>query len=87
MRERTSELLDGGQVAPMVEERIIKQDGTPMDVEVSSAGFSDEEGPAILVMLRDIGERIRLQARLRKTERIAELGTVASGMAHEIGRP
>ncbi|MEQ1792644.1 MAG: PAS domain S-box protein [Nitrospira sp.] len=87
MRERTRELLGGSQVTPMVEERIIKQDGLPMDVEVSSARFSDEEGPAILVMLRDISERKRLQDRLRKTERIAELGTVASGMAHEIGTP
>ncbi len=87
MRERAGELLGGSQGIPMVEERIMKQDGTPMDVEVSSAGFSDEEGPAILVMLRDISERKRLQDRLRKTERIAELGTVASGMAHEIGTP
>ena len=87
MRERAGELLGGSQVTPMVEERIIKQDGLLMDVEVSSAGFSDEEGPAILVMLRDISERKRLQDRLRKTERIAELGTVASGMAHEIGTP
>lgn len=87
MREWTSEPLGGSQVTPMVEERIIKEDGAPMDVEVSSAGFSDEEGPAILVMLRDISERKRLQDQLRKTERIAELGTVASGMAHEIGTP
>jgi signal transduction histidine kinase len=28
-----------------------------------------------------------LQAQLRRTERVAELGTVASGMAHEIGTP
>lgn len=87
IRERTGQLLGGSQVAPMVEERIIRLDGALMDVEVSSAGFSDEEGPAILVMLRDISERKRLQDRLRKTERIAELGTVASGMAHEIGTP
>ncbi|MDO9116837.1 MAG: PAS domain S-box protein [Nitrospira sp.] len=87
MCERAGELLGGSQVTPMVEERIIRQDGIAMDVEVSSAGFSDEEGPAILVMLRDISERKRLQDRLRKTERIAELGTVASGMAHEIGTP
>lgn len=87
MRERIDELLAGSQVVPMVEERIVTLDGAFLDVEVSLAGFSDEEGPAILVMLRDIGERVRLQARLRKTERIAELGTVASGMAHEIGTP
>lgn len=87
MHEQIRELLGGSPVVPMVEERVVKLDGTPMDVEVSSAGFSDEEGPAILIMLRDISERKRLQDRLRKTERIAELGTVASGMAHEIGTP
>jgi signal transduction histidine kinase len=80
-------LLEGSALVPMREEKIVTLDGTPLDVEVSAARFTDEEGPAILVMLRDISERKRLQERLRKTERIAELGTVASGMAHEIGTP
>lgn len=39
------------------------------------------------VILRDIDERKKLEEQLRKTERIAELGTLASGMAHEIGTP
>ncbi|HBH79729.1 MAG TPA: hypothetical protein DDY39_07880, partial [Nitrospira sp.] len=72
---------------PMLEEKIVTLSGRSVDAEVSAARFVDEEGPAILVMLRDISERKRLQEQLRKTERIAELGTVASGMAHEIGTP
>ncbi|OQW32638.1 MAG: hypothetical protein A4E19_04545 [Nitrospira sp. SG-bin1] len=87
VRERIHELLEGGPPVPMIEEQIVRVDGTSIDVEVSAARFVDEEGPAILVMLRDISERIRLQDQLRKTERIAELGTLASGMAHEIGTP
>jgi PAS domain S-box-containing protein len=87
IRERIHELLEGGVQVPVLEEKIVTLDGTPVDVEVSAARFTDEEGPAILVMLRDISERRRLQERLRKAERIAELGTVASGMAHEIGTP
>ena len=47
----------------------------------------DQEGPAIQVVLRDITQRKRLQEQLRRTERVAELGTLASGMAHEIGTP
>ena len=46
------------------------------------------------VILRDISQRVgdmskqrALEDRLRKTERLAELGTLASGMAHEIGTP
>jgi signal transduction histidine kinase len=38
-------------------------------------------------MFRDVSERKRLQEQLRRTERVAELGTLASGMAHEIGTP
>ncbi len=46
------------------------------------------------VILRDISQRVSdmtkqrgLEVQLRKTERLAELGTLASGMAHEIGTP
>ena len=80
------QLLDGRQV-PAAEETIVTLDGRTVDVEVSAARFVDEEGAGIVAMLRDIGERKRLQEQLRKTERMAELGTVASGMAHEIGTP
>ena len=87
IRERIHELVEGRAQVPMLEEKIVTQTGKPVDVEVSTARFVDEEGPAILIMLRDISERKRLQEQLKKTERIAELGTLASGMAHEIGTP
>lgn len=35
----------------------------------------------------EVTERRRLEAQLRQTERLAEMGTLASGMAHEIGTP
>ena len=87
IRERIHELVEGRAQVPMLEEKIVTLSGRSVDAEVSAARFVDEEGPAILVMLQDISERKRLQQQLRKTERIAELGTVASGMAHEIGTP
>ena len=85
--ERIHELLEGMQAVPVSEDKIVRLDGVSIDVEVSATRFTDEEGPAILVMLRDVSERKRLQEQLRRTERIAELGTLASGMAHEIGTP
>ena len=87
VRDRIHALLEGSAQVPMLEEKILTVSGRPVEVEVSAARFTDEEGPAILVMLRDVSERKRLQEQLRKTERIAELGTLASGMAHEIGTP
>jgi PAS domain S-box-containing protein len=85
--ERIHQLVEGSQTAPLIEEKIIKLDGTVVDVEVSAARFLDEEGPSILVMVRDISERKRLEEQLRQTERLAEMGSLASGMAHEIGTP
>lgn len=89
IQQRIQELLAGNPIVPIVEEKILSVDGTgiAVDVEVSAAQFTDEEGAAILVMLRDVSERKRLQEQLRRTERVAELGTLASGMAHEIGTP
>ncbi len=87
VRGRIHELLEGRQAVPVSEDKIVRLDGTSIDAEITATRFTDEEGPAILVMLRDVGERKRLQEQLRRTERIAELGTLASGMAHEIGTP
>lgn len=87
VRQRIHDLFEGGTQVPMLEERIETLDGRIVEVEVSGARFVDEEGPAILIMLRDVSERKRLQEQLRRTERVAELGTLASGMAHEIGTP
>lgn len=41
----------------------------------------------VLASILDITERKCLEIRLRRAERLAELGTLASGMAHEIGTP
>jgi PAS domain S-box-containing protein len=87
VRERIHQLMEGNTIVPVVEEKIVTLDGTLVDVEVNAARFADEEGPAIVAMIRDVSDRKRLQEQLRKTERIAELGTLASGMAHEIGTP
>jgi len=87
IRERIQELVEGTAQGPMLEGTIVTLGGKAVDVEISGARFVDEEGPAILMMLRDVSERKRLQDQLRRTERVAELGTLASGMAHEIGTP
>ncbi len=86
-QERIRLMMEGDNRVPVLEEKIVRLDGTVVDVEVSAARFEDEEGIGIIMMLRDISGRKQLQEQLRRTERLAELGTLASGMAHEIGTP
>ena len=57
----------------------------PIEAAISQIGIDGTR--FYTVILRDIGERKKLEEQLRRTERLAELGTIASGMAHEIGTP
>ena len=41
----------------------------------------------VLVMARDITDRQRMEAQMAQTERLASLGTLAAGVAHEINNP
>ncbi len=45
------------------------------------------DGPGAVVMVRDYTAQLRLQERLRITDRMASLGTLAAGVAHEINNP
>ncbi|MBI5776659.1 MAG: PAS domain S-box protein [Nitrospirae bacterium] len=65
----------------------LRSDGEefPVEAAISQAGIDGRK--YFTVILRDISESMRLQDQLRQAERLAEMGTLASGMAHEIGTP
>jgi signal transduction histidine kinase len=56
-----------------------------MDVAVSAVELPG--GLALMYALRDTSERQRLQARVSRSERLASLGLLSAGMAHEINNP
>ena len=65
----------------------LRSTGEEFPVEAAISHNAMEGKKFYTVILRDIAERKRLEEQLRKTERVAELCTLASGMAHEIGTP
>ena len=69
--------------------RIRTEDGTIKWVWEQGCGIYSERGTVLAIegYIVDITQERLLQEQLRKTERLAELGTLASGMAHEIGTP
>ena len=65
----------------------VRKDGTEFPLEIGLSPIRTPNGMSVLASVVDISERKRIQEQLQKAERLAELGTLASGMAHEIGTP
>lgn len=65
----------------------VRKDGREFPLEIGLSPIPTPNGMRVLASIVDISERKRIQEHLQKAERLAELGTLASGMAHEIGTP
>ncbi len=65
----------------------LRSNGEEFPIEASISQVKEGKHRFFTVILRDITERKELESQLRQTERLAELGTLAAGMAHEIGTP
>jgi len=61
------------------------KDGRLLDVSISASRYDDHEGnpTGSLVILRDISERKKLEAKLQYIERMEAIGTLAGGIAHD----
>ena len=70
--ERVRQISAGASV-PRIEEKFVKLDGTPIDVEVATTEFSFRGKPAIQVVASDITERRRIEKEQRL---LAEAGAL-----------
>jgi PAS domain S-box-containing protein len=74
VRNRIDQLVNGGQMAPLVEEQWMRLDGTRITVEAVASIIPWERGKAVQVILRDISERRAAEnerAKLLASERVA----------------
>ena len=87
MGERVARLELGGEPHGPFEYRARARDGRALVVEVTSVLFEEEDGPSVVGFARDVTQSRRLQAQLVRADRLAALGTMAAGVAHEINNP
>ncbi|HEY3821697.1 MAG TPA: ATP-binding protein [Polyangiaceae bacterium] len=67
--------------------RVRRFDGATVLLEISSVYFEYEGKPSVLGMARDVTTRKQLEQQLVQSDRLAALGTMAAGVAHEVNNP
>jgi two-component system, cell cycle sensor histidine kinase and response regulator CckA len=82
--ERRVEAVLEGAAAPLLEQKVVRMDGSEIDVEVMSAPLTWKGDPAVQVIARDVTERNRLQDQFLRAQRLESIGTLAGGIAHDL---
>lgn len=77
----------GGAIQPPIAVRLCPAAGAPTWVEWWARPMDHSGAPTLLVGVRDGGERLRLQRALEESERLAGLGALAAGVAHDAVNP
>jgi PAS domain S-box-containing protein len=66
---------------------LIRKDGSRICVEISATPIKQEKETVVIGLVRDITERKKMEEQLIVTDRLASIGELASGIAHELNNP
>jgi two-component system NtrC family sensor kinase len=76
-----------GEVIPPYDVVVVREDGTELLVSLNACLIEYERRPAVLIIARDITESKLLREQVLQSEKMAALGQLISGVAHELNNP
>jgi PAS domain S-box-containing protein len=84
---RYVETREAGWIGSTTERQGRRKGGETFPMELSLSAIELPEGIAFLGAIHDLTERRRMQARIVHAEKLASLGLLSAGVAHEINNP
>jgi PAS domain S-box-containing protein len=76
-----------GLAARAQELKLLRKDGQEVVADLVTLGVTFDGKPALVTIARDYTERKQMQARLMLSDRMASMGTMSAGIAHELNNP
>ncbi|MDP2305616.1 MAG: PAS domain S-box protein [Pseudomonadota bacterium] len=86
-RAGVATMVAATEAQAVVEKRLLRADGSVVQAEVASLPVVFDGDSAFVLTVRDLTARRALETRMREMDRMVSIGTLASGIAHEINTP
>ncbi|UCC79524.1 MAG: MEKHLA domain-containing protein [Candidatus Zixiibacteriota bacterium] len=82
------EVMEKGYIRHYLAKRITRG-GRRVTIDISRTLIRDEEGNVIgsTAIMKDVTEKMEFETRIYNTEKLASIGNLAAGVAHEINNP